>query len=199
MNQQRLELIQRLKAAMPTIKGWIDATIKSHQAQAVPVSSLGFDGLPQHLPQDLLERTKVVTLHSEVPFPPLSQLGLPEFAPIENQVFSGVTYNDTFFVRSDQRTESLHLHELVHVIQWETLGVDAFLLAYGYGLMTHGYRHCPLEEVAYILQANFENGKMPPNVVEIVQQRALSYWQSIAPMFGDDIGPLSRAESGGTN
>ena len=35
-------------------------------------------------------------------------------------------------------TESLCCHELVHVVQWDRLGVDRFLLAYGIGLVQSG-------------------------------------------------------------
>jgi len=35
----------------------------------------------------------------------------------------GITYLDTFFSREEGRgNESLHFHELVHVLQWQLLG-----------------------------------------------------------------------------
>ena len=102
----------------------------------------------------------------KVPFPPLSRMGLPELEQMENMSMDGITYVDTFFINHLRQTESLHFHELVHVVQWERLGVDNFLLAYGVGLMQSGdlyqtfedvYLNSPLEQMAYSLQAGFES------------------------------------------
>ncbi len=117
-----------------------------------------------------------------VPFPPLSRMGLPEFTQMESMQtqMAGITYEDTFFINHFQRTESLHFHELVHVVQWERLGVDNFLLAYGAGLMEFGYFNSPLEQMAYSLQARFEGGRLPDNIVESVQQEADAIWEGVA-------------------
>ncbi len=52
---------------------------------------------------------------------------------------AGITYKDTYFINHLHQTESLHFHELVHVVQWDWLWVDDFLLAYGAGLMQFSY------------------------------------------------------------
>jgi hypothetical protein len=39
------------------------------------------------------------------------------------------------------------------VLQWKYLGMDKFLFCYGLGLLEYGYRHSPLEVMAY----NHEN------------------------------------------
>ena len=69
----------------------------------------------------------------------------------------GITYLNTYFVRANQAgDESLHFHELVHVIQWRILGPEKFLAAYADGLERFGYRGSPLEVMAYDLQARFD-------------------------------------------
>lgn len=90
-------------------------------------------------------------------------MGLPEFGDFEAMEAAGITYLDTFFVRKDAaHEESLHFHELVHVVQWQHLGAERFLLAYALGhLVSGGYRSNPLEVMAYDLQARFERSHEP--------------------------------------
>jgi hypothetical protein len=77
----------------------------------------------------------------------------------------GITYLNTCFVRADQsHSESLHFHELVHVIQWRLLGPEKFLALSADGLERFGYRNSPLEVMAYNLQDRFEREAQPFSV-----------------------------------
>jgi hypothetical protein len=77
-------------------------------------------------------------------------LGFPEFSAFELQPMSGITYLDTYFLElSGASEESLHCHELVHVVQWQVLGPRDFLLLYAAGLVEQGYLGSPLEKMAY--------------------------------------------------
>jgi hypothetical protein len=136
--------LETLALKLPLISGWIDKILADHAAQARPVAALGFTRLPQFYSAALLARAKVISV-AKVPTPPLTQMGLPEFADFENMIPGGITYKDTYFVHDSQITnESLHFHELVHIVQWEHLGVDRFLLTYAAGLAAHGYcSSCP--------------------------------------------------------
>ena len=79
---------------------------------------------------------------------------------------SGITYLDTYFLeRSAAADESLHFHELVHVVQWQVLGPKDFLLLYAAGLAERGYLECPLEAMAYEHQRRF-GASNPPYLVE---------------------------------
>lgn len=70
---------------------------------------------------------------------------------------SGITFKDTYFLHPDAAAdESVHFHELVHVVQWQSLGPKAFLLSYAAGLLEHGYLDCPLERMAYDHQIRFD-------------------------------------------
>ena len=91
--------------------------------------------------------------------PPLSAMGLDRFRSFEQMDAGGITYLNTYFIRADQsHAESLHFHELVHVIQWRLLGPERFLALYADGLERFGYRESPLEVMAYELQDRFEHG-----------------------------------------
>jgi len=177
------DIIQRFHAALPSVRHWIDQFLNDHAARARKVSTLGFERLSASLPHEVLQNAKVVTL-PRVPFPPVDRFGLPELAPIQQMSFAGITFKDTFFIQEGQSSESLHFHEMVHVVQWARLGVDNFLLAYGVGLFQFGYEQNPLEQMAYALQANFDNGTLPEGLVGVIETRTDAIWNQVAPMLG---------------
>ena len=178
MNQ--MDLIRKFHSTLPIVRKWIENTLEEHGANATPVISLSFPQLNTVLPLDLLARAKVVVVNGTVPFPPLSRMGLPEFSQMENMQMVGITYKDTFFVSHLHKTESLHFHELVHIVQWERLGVDNFLLAYGVGLIQFGYQDSPLEKMAYSLQARFDTGTLSGDTVEIIQKQTDAIWNMVS-------------------
>jgi hypothetical protein len=107
----------------------------------------------------------MVVFVPRVPVPPLSAMGLDRFSDFEQMDAGGITYLNTYFVRADQsHSESLHFHELVHVIQWRLLGPEKFLAFYADGLERFGYRNSPLEVMAYNLQDRFEREAQPFSV-----------------------------------
>jgi len=178
MNQ--LDLIHRFHSILPLVKEWIESTLEKHNANASPVINLSFSRLKIVLPLDLLNRAKVVVVNGVVPFPPLSRMGLPELSSMENMSKAGVTYKDTFFISHLHQTESLHFHEIVHVVQWERLGIENFLLAYGYGLIRFGYQDSPLEKMAYSLQARFENNTLSGDIVQFIQHETDAIWNMVS-------------------
>lgn len=180
-----LNLIRKFRSILPAVIEWIDVTLEENKLNAASVAGLDFPRLVKVFPADLLGRAKVVVMTGKVPFPPLSQMGLPEFKQMEDMQMAGITYKDTFFVNYLHRTESLHFHELVHVVQWERLGVNNFLLAYGAGLMQFGYRDSPLEKMAYSLQADFDRGVLPPNTIQLVQKSTDAIWSGVASLFSN--------------
>ena len=148
---------------------------------AVPVSRMGHARIASLFPSDLLDRAGAVTVAGHVPFPPLSRMGLPELAAFEAMPIAGVTYGDLFFVRRGHLSESLCCHELVHVVQWDRLGVDRFLLVYGMGLIQSGYRESPLEAMAYQLQADFDRGALSADAVKRIQKETDAVWMAVQP------------------
>ena len=161
---------QEFRAAYPLIAGWIQNTLAQHATAAKPVASLGFRHLPQYYDAELLASSRAVVV-ARVPMPPLSTMGLSRFSDFEQMDAGGITYLNTYFVRADHAAdESLHFHELVHVIQWRLLGPEKFLVAYADGLERFGYRNSPLEEMAYNLQRRFEREAQPFNVQAACQR-----------------------------
>lgn len=175
------DIIQRFHAALPGLRRWIEEFLSNHAEQAQSISTLGFKQLPTCFPQDLLERAKVVIL-PQVQFPPIDRFGIPELASMQQMPLAGITFKDTFFLRRDRTSESICFHELVHVVQWATLGLDNFLLAYGVGLVQFGYKQSPLEQMAYTLQRSFDEGSPPPELMRLIETRTNDIWTQVAPV-----------------
>jgi hypothetical protein len=72
------------------------------------------------------------------------------------------------------------------VVQWERLGIDNFLLAYGIGLLQFGYEKSPLEEMAYTLQRSFDTGNVPSNIIGLIQNQADAIWNQVSKIIGQD-------------
>ena len=141
---------------LPAISKWIQSTLDGHAGSAKPVASFQFPRLPRYFSEQLLNTSSVV-LVDHLPIPPLSEWGLAEFASFGQQSTDAITYLDTYFAKPNAATdESVHFHELVHVIQWQVLGPRDFLLLYAAGLAERGYMECPLEAMAFAHQRRFD-------------------------------------------
>ena len=163
---------QLLLQKLPEIKTWIEGELDSRRAMRRPVSSHAFPRLAAYYSTQLLDSSGVVEV-PRVPIPPLAALGLPDFAEFENGSYEGITYLNTYFVQANVATsESLHFHELVHVVQWQCLGADRFLVAYALGyLLAGGYRANPLEVMAHDLQARFDQDATPFDVEALISRK----------------------------
>jgi hypothetical protein len=179
-------ILSRFTAALPQLRAWIDRLLDVHAERARAVSALGCARLAASFPPELLDRAKVVTV-DPVPFPPVDAFGLPEFAALQRMPLEGITFKDTFFVRRGRESESLYFHELVHVVQWSTLGEERFLLAYGFGLFTFGYRESPLERMAYELQKAFDTESLPPGFVQGIQRQSEAIWAQAEPIVREAL------------
>lgn len=162
---------------LPIIAKWIQQTLDSSVKRAKSVESFRFPRVPLYFSEQLLKATNVVIV-DRLPVPPLSEMGLAEFVAFERQPMVGITYLDTVFLLQDGAgDESLHFHELIHVIQWQVLGPKDFLLLYATGLAERGYLDSPLEMMAYFHQRRFDAGEQPYRVEEEVRAAAMGLVQ----------------------
>jgi len=175
------DIMHRFHKAIPQIREWIDNILNTNAEQAHAVGNLNFTKLSVYFPRELLDYAKVVIV-DRVPFPPIDKFGLPELAFMQQKVFQGITYKDTFFLQQkNHKNESLHFHELVHVVQWSRLGVNNFLLAYGFGLYKDGYDDSPLEKMAYEIEKHFVRGTLRPHgLVSIIENVTDNIWNDVA-------------------
>jgi hypothetical protein len=129
---------EEFRAVYPRAISWIGQTLNAHLNEAKIVARLPFRRLPHYFSSELLKSTKVVFV-DRVPMPPLSSWGLIRFAQWVSGDYDGISYLDTFFVKSRLAlVERLHFHELIHIVQWRLLGPEAFLAAYAAGLERFG-------------------------------------------------------------
>lgn len=162
---------EQFQAVYPHLIGWIAKTLRSHTQWTHTVASAGFKRLPLYFSRKLLAQAKFVPV-PKVPVPPLTAMGVPQFADFERMDPDGITYLDTFFVRQDHASsERLHFHELIHVVQWLTLGPERFLAAYADGLERFGYRNSPLEVIAYNAETTFALTAVPFDAEKLVKKQ----------------------------
>jgi hypothetical protein len=155
----------------PPLLDWIRTTLTTSAHVAQTVASRGFSRLPLYFTEKTLASTKVVLL-DPLPMPPLSSMGLARFAEFERGNFDGITYIDTIFLKPTQsNNENIYFHELVHVIQWRLLGPDRFLFFYANGLECFGYRHSPLEAMAFDAEAAFASSTAIFDVEKLVAEK----------------------------
>lgn len=92
---------------------------------------------------------------------------------------AGITYGDTILIAPDAPRDGhpwqrLVFHEMVHVVQYDVLGIDGFIDRYLRGWAGGGYRYraIPLEEDAYAIEAMFTADRLSPfSVREEVERR----------------------------
>jgi hypothetical protein len=145
-----------LSPKLPLVKQWINTTLSQHSASVQGILNFNFPKVNDCFSPEIIKITKVVIV-DKVPVPPLSQLGLGQLDGFESGDYAGITFIDTYFLSAKYSSlEALHFHELVHIVQWQHLGVDRFLLIYGMGLLQFGYFNSPLEVMAYEYQKKFE-------------------------------------------
>jgi hypothetical protein len=57
-------------------------------------------------------------------------------------------------------------------VQWDELGPENFLLAYGTGLMGWGYDASPLEAMVYNLQLLYETNQLPADTETYIREQS---------------------------
>jgi len=84
--------------------------------------------------------------------------------PLDFTGMSGIAFEDTILLSTTQTSghapsASFLFHELVHVVQYETLGLHAFVQQYIQGWAQNGFQYAaiPLERDAYELQSRYES------------------------------------------
>jgi hypothetical protein len=176
------DLLQRLQRALPDVALWVDQLRAQHLPASVSASEVRCPRLAAYFPEALLKAARVVSVE-RIPFPPVSSYGLPEFEALANMPMAAITFGDMYFIQSSCSSEDIHFHELVHVIQWTTLGPEEFLLTYALGIAQHGYADSPLEAIAFDLQARFERGIPIPSAAEGIARHAVEVRQAASTVF----------------
>lgn len=133
---------------------------QTYRAGAAPLSVSQKNAMCPFFPETVLDLTRLVIPSRERVSNPsfygrLVQMGfspadLPDFAHM-----AAITFVDTV-VSHEPFTDRLLFHELVHVVQYEKLGLADFAAKYVRGFLSGGsYEAIPLEMNAYELDGRF--------------------------------------------
>jgi hypothetical protein len=145
------------------VAAYIDQQRRTYRRRALPLSKNQRAAMNPYFPASTLESARVVVLAGErVSNPPfyaeLVNMGfegssLPDFATM-----AAITHMDTV-VSHEPFADRLLFHELVHVVQYEKLGLAKFASKYVKGFLSGGsYEAIPLEMNAYELDGRFATG-----------------------------------------
>ena len=148
------------------LESWIDEVNEAHKSDRRPCSVLQHQFGSYYRPELLRSSYFVVVNALPMPkMPELREAGLGDFIDNEDH-FGGITYKDTYYLLPEAAKDvGIHFHELVHVIQWRTLGARNFIQRYMEEIRRFGYSEkAPLEGMAYRLQKRFEEGVLPFDV-----------------------------------
>lgn len=153
------------------VAAYIARQSQTFAARAVPLNQNQKTTMQSFFPASALDSTRVVVLTNErVGNPPfysqLLQMGF-EPATLPNFAFmSAITFVDTV-VSHESFTNKVLFHELVHVVQYEKLGLMEFAAKYVTGFLNGGsYEAIPLERNAYELDGRFASVPARPFSVE---------------------------------
>jgi len=132
--------------------------------------------LQPFFPASTLDSSRVGTLAIErVPnpyfYPQLLAMGFTPASLPDFSAMAAVTFVDTI-VSHGKLNERTLFHELVHVVQYEKLGLGAFAAKYVRGFLSGGsYEAIPLEMNAYQLDERFASAPMNSFSVETEVQK----------------------------
>ncbi|MGA2332481.1 MAG: hypothetical protein ABSG75_12035 [Syntrophales bacterium] len=144
----------------PAYQHWVDGLLAKHESSSRPVSICGFQQLPQFFSPETFAAARYVEVDN-LPNVPWHEFGLqvPEGMDID---FDGVTFRNTYFIlHRAAGQESLHFHEMVHVVQWQILGNDLFPLIYALEAFGGSYSTNFLEYMACNVTTLFEEADAP--------------------------------------
>lgn len=172
---------------------WLEEQSAAFRPAAQPLSPVARDKLSGFFGPELLIRARLArTARIENPEFLGAFVEPGEPLPMDFSRASGITFIDTVVFSNDgwPPSDPLLFHELVHVAQYELLGVREFVRRYVRGWADNGFRYetIPLEAHAYELQGAFESSPRTPFSVEEAVARRLGAGRTIAD---PSLGPAS--------
>jgi hypothetical protein len=157
---------------------FIRSKAREFQPEGSPIEAGVRVAVESFFPRELLDSVRIVT-GREVPDPFVARLGrrfrLGEIPSFRN--VAAVTFSN-FIVFHEPVCVSVLFHELVHVMQYQQLGVGKFARLYVRGLLRkRRYEAIPLEQHAYELGARFDRD----------QHRTFSVQEEVARRVRNDL------------
>jgi hypothetical protein len=151
---------EQVQWVIQQVAAYIDRQRQTYRRRALPLDSNQMAAMRPFFPASTLDAARIAVLAGErVSNPPfyraLVGMGFPAGSLPDFALMSAITFVDTV-VSHGSFTNSVLFHELVHVVQYEKLGLAEFPAKYVTGFLSGGsYAAIPLEMNAYELDARF--------------------------------------------
>jgi hypothetical protein len=163
---------EQVESFIQQVAAYIGGQRETYRGKAVALSQNQSAAMHPFFPAATLESARLVVLAGEQVSNPhfygeLLKMGfeagsLPNFGDM-----AAITYLDTV-VFNEPFTDRVLFHELVHVVQYEKLGLAKFAAKYVKGFLSGGsYEAIPLEMNAYGLDGRFAAEPTRPYLVEV--------------------------------
>lgn len=159
-------------------QGWVSEERDLHRPGAIPLDPQARSQFVLFFEDAVLDGARfkaVPTINNPGFYRDLEAKGYE--IPLDFTSMHGITFVDTILLsqRFQQSwSPALLFHELVHVVQYQSLGIAEFVTRYinGWAENSYQYRAIPLEHDAYELQARYEARPTEPfSVAEEVSRR----------------------------
>ena len=152
---------------------WIESQRAQHRVHADPLPDTTLAALSGFFEKGTLDRTRIRHVPS-IENPPFykefEEAG--EAFPLDFTVWAAITFGDVILVNGEQvpgpPSHSVVFHEMVHVVQYDELGIHEFARRYvtPFVQSRFNYMSIPLESVAFDLQGRFEERSGNPFYAE---------------------------------
>ncbi|HIF07541.1 MAG TPA: hypothetical protein EYQ64_11495 [Gemmatimonadetes bacterium] len=148
---------------------WIESQRAQHRVHADPLPDTTVAALSGFFGQRTLDRTRirhVASIENPAFYKEFEEAG--EAFPLDFTVWAAITFGDVILVNGAQvpgpPSHSVVFHEMVHVVQYDVLGVHEFARRYvtPFVQSRFNYMAVPLETDAFDLQGRFEEWSGEP-------------------------------------
>lgn len=152
---------------------WISSQRELHRAHARLLPDTTIAALRGFFSEETLNRARILrvpVIKNPSFYKEFENAG--ESIPLDFSVWSAITFGDVILVSDDQvpgpPPYSLVFHEMVHLVQYDELGIFEFARRYVMNFMQNRLNPLaiPLESMAFDLQVKFENQKDKPFFAE---------------------------------
>ena len=148
---------------------WISNQRDLHRAHSEPLPDTTTAALRGFFSEETLDRARIrrVPVIENPPFyREFEEAGAS--IPLDFSVWAAITFGDVILVSDSQvpapPPHSVVFHEMVHVVQYDVVGIHEFARRYVIPFIQNRYNYMtiPLETVAFDLQTRFEGAKGAP-------------------------------------
>ena len=173
IDPKRLNMEELVSYLADSAGHWISSQRELHRAHARLLPDTTIASLRGFFSEETLNRVRILqvpVIKNPSFYKEFENAGEP--IPLDFSVWSAITFGDVILVSDDQvpgpPPHSLVFHEMVHLVQYDELGIFEFARRYVIHFMQNRLNHLaiPLESLAFDLQVKFENWEAKPFFAE---------------------------------